>query len=229
MSKIGHVCELWQYPVKSMAGEQIAQAQVGWHGLEQDRRYALLRSQNQSGFPWLTASRLPQLLGYQPHLGATPMVTTPAGEQLELFGEALKAEVSAAFGEPVQVVRLDQGIFDEAPISIITAQSIRTLGEHLGFELDSRRFRPNLILEVNQSGFPEDGWVGKTLQVGQARFRIALRDVRCVMVNFDPQTLESDPRVLKATAQYNQVCLGVYAYVEQPGRVAMNDEALLLE
>ena len=66
MIHLGHIHELTRYPVKSMAGVATDSAVLGWHGLQGDRRFAFRRLNENSGFPWLTASRLPELLLYQP-------------------------------------------------------------------------------------------------------------------------------------------------------------------
>jgi uncharacterized protein YcbX len=34
--EIGHVEAIFRYPVKSMGGEQLEVAELGWHGLEGD-------------------------------------------------------------------------------------------------------------------------------------------------------------------------------------------------
>jgi uncharacterized protein YcbX len=59
--EIGHVEALFWYPVKCMRGEQLEVAELGWHGLEGDRRLALRRIDDRSGFPWLSAVKLPDL------------------------------------------------------------------------------------------------------------------------------------------------------------------------
>ena len=66
MIELGHVCELVRYPVKSMAGTAAESAFLGWHGLDGDRRFAFRRLGDDSGNPWLTASRVPELLLYHP-------------------------------------------------------------------------------------------------------------------------------------------------------------------
>jgi uncharacterized protein YcbX len=66
MIPLGHVSELVRYPVKSMAGVATDSALLGWHVLHGDRRFAFRRLNDNSGFPWLSASRLPELLLYQP-------------------------------------------------------------------------------------------------------------------------------------------------------------------
>ena len=64
--KIGEVEAIFRYPVKSMSGERLEVAELGWHGLDGDRRLAFRRMDDRSGFPWLSASRLPELLLYAP-------------------------------------------------------------------------------------------------------------------------------------------------------------------
>ena len=41
--EVGRVVALWRYPVKSMAAERSTEADVGWHGLAGDRRWAFVR------------------------------------------------------------------------------------------------------------------------------------------------------------------------------------------
>ena len=55
--EIGHVEAIFRYPVKSMGGERLDAATLGWHGVEGDRRLALRRLDDRGGFPWLTAGR----------------------------------------------------------------------------------------------------------------------------------------------------------------------------
>jgi len=65
---IGHVEAIFRYPVKSMRGERLEVAHLGWHGVSGDRRFAFRRMDDRSGFPWLTASKLPDLLLFTPNL-----------------------------------------------------------------------------------------------------------------------------------------------------------------
>ncbi len=54
-TSVGRVVGLWRYPVKSMAGEALKEAEVSWHGFAGDRRWAFIRDgMVNSGFPWLT-------------------------------------------------------------------------------------------------------------------------------------------------------------------------------
>ena len=91
--EIGHVEAIFRYPVKSMAGERLEAADIGWHGINGDRRLALRRTHEQTGFPWLTATTLPDLLLFTPvrHEDGAKRdlpthVRTPDGTQLPVFG-----------------------------------------------------------------------------------------------------------------------------------------------
>src|SRR5581483_4192277 len=64
--EIGQVEAIFRYPVKSMRGEPLDAAALGWHGLDGDRRLALRRLDERGGSPWLTASRLPDLILFTP-------------------------------------------------------------------------------------------------------------------------------------------------------------------
>ena len=64
--EIGRVEAIYRYPVKSMAGEPLEAANLGWHGLDGDRRLAFRRIDDRGGFPWLSATKLPDLLLFAP-------------------------------------------------------------------------------------------------------------------------------------------------------------------
>jgi uncharacterized protein YcbX len=98
--EIGDVEAIFRYPVKSMGGERLEVANLGWYGLDGDRRLAFRRVDDRSGMPWLTASQLPDLLRFAPHRrqdgaqGDLPThIRTPEGEEMPAFGEDLATEV----------------------------------------------------------------------------------------------------------------------------------------
>jgi len=236
MTEVGRVRAIYRYPVKSMAGELIASAQLGWHGLDGDRRLAFVRRRAQGGVPWLTASKLASLITYVPLRDAEDAlpsrVRTPKGEELELRGDALRAELTSAHGAPVELMQIDNGIFDDAPLSIITMNAIAAVSGEARVDADPRRFRPNLLVETpDGSPFPEDAWVGRTLRIGEGEeapaVSVCTRDVRCVMINLDPETAVSDARLLKASVRINENCAGVYATIVKTGRVRVGDALYL--
>ena len=232
VTKVGEVEALFRYPVKSMAGEALEEVELGWHGLDGDRRLAFRRMGDRGGFPWLTATKLPELLQFAPvrrgaDTGNLPThVRTPEGEELALFGQELAAEVSHRHGSPVEMTHLNRGIFDEASISAITAATVGEIAALSGQPPDVRRFRPNLLIASQQSEpFAEDAWVGGVLSFGEgdaaAVIAITNWDERCSMVNFDPDSGLRTPEVLKAVVRARNNKAGVYGTVVRCGRLAI--------
>jgi uncharacterized protein YcbX len=238
--RVGCVREIARYPVKSMAGTTVPSASLGWHGIAGDRRFAFRRLVARSGMPWLTASRLPQLLCYQPvgfdEGSGEPLPTqvrTPSGAQLDLRGAELQEEIASRFGSGVELMHLRHGIFDEGVVSVISMATMAGIGREAGLDLDRRRFRANIVVETERSEpFLEDRWVGGTLVFGDADPRPAVRvtmcDERCVMINLDPQTGEQDARVMKTAVRLNRNDAGVYATVARTGTIQVGDRVALV-
>lgn len=230
MRELGTVSHLFRYPVKSMAGVALEAANLGWYGLQGDRRFALRRTASRKGMPWLTGSSMSELILHQP-FGVSETdsslpthIRTPDGREHELFSAELRDALSAKQGEDVELMRLDHGIFDETPLSVICTATIRDIERETGRTLDVRRFRPNVIVETTCTDrFQEDAWVGKTLIWGDPpdgpAVTVTLRDLRCVMLNIDPDTAEKDANVMKATVRMNGNCAGVYGTVIREGRI----------
>ena len=240
MVHLGRVLELARYPVKSMAGTATESAQLGWHGLAGDRRFAFRRLEDDSGFPWLTASRLPGLLLYHPfgldESSGEPLPThvrTPAGAEVALRGAELRSEIEERCGVGVELMRLKHGIFDEGTVSVIGQGTIAGIGRAAGMELDRRRFRANIVLEMHDpEPFLEDRWVGGTLVFGEREpmpaVSVTMRDVRCMMVNLDPDTATQDGRVLKTVVRLNANHAGVYGTVVRPGTIHVGQAVSLV-
>jgi uncharacterized protein len=237
--EIGHVEVIFRYPVKSMGGERLEVAKLGWHGLDGDRRLAFRRIDNRSGMPWLTASKLPDLLLFAPHRlqdgapGDLPThIRMPDGEEMPVFGEDLATEIGRRYGAPVQMMQLDHGIFDEASISVIASDTVREIGRLAGRDLDVRRFRPNVVVRLLRSvPFQEDEWLGGVLSFGEGddapAITVTMRDVRCSMVNLDPDSASPAPGVLRAVVRAHQNTAGIYGAVTRIGRLAVGQPILL--
>jgi uncharacterized protein YcbX len=226
--ELGQVEAIFRYPVKSMRGERVDAAALGLHGLEGDRRFALQRLEDRGGFPFLTASKLPELLRFAPVRPAGESlpthVRTPEGRELEILGDELAAEVTRRHGAPVRMLRLDHGIFDDAAVSVIATGTVDEIARLAGREADVRRFRPNVQVRLRVPGaFRENAWVGGVLTFGEgedaAAVAVTARDVRCAMVNLDPDSAVSAPEILRAVVAANGNDAGVYGTVTRVGRL----------
>ena len=234
MTEVGRVGALWRYPVKSMAAEALRNADVYWHGIKGDRRWAFVQDELvRSGFPYLTIRERAEMWRFVPELAdpdkpdsSKTWVRTPEGDTFDVADPALAERL----GGGVRPVRLNRGLFDTAPLSLITTttvEALRVLSER--DVLEPERFRANLLVEPTGDGeWPEDAWVGHELAIGSLRMRVDRRDERCVIITTDPVTGDRDPRVLKMAGRAHDACAGVYGSVVTPGRVAVGDPVLLL-
>ena len=236
---LGHVHELARYPVKSMAGIATGSAFLGWHGFHGDRRFAFRRLNDNGGFPWLTASRLPELLLYQPlgldESAEEPVPThvrTPEGIKLALGSAELQNSVAEKFGSPVELMKLKHGVFDEASVSVISLATISGIGREGGLDLDRRRFRANIVIASDATEpFLEDDWVGGRLVFGDEvgpMVSLTMRDLRCVMINIDQDTAQQDASIMKTVVRLNENNAGAYGTVVRTGPVSVGQSVSLI-
>ncbi len=153
---------------------------------------------------------------------------------MPVFGEDLVTEVGRRYGAPVQMMQLRHGIFDEASISVIASDTMREIGRLAGRNADMRRFRPNVVVRLLRSvPFQEDEWVGGVLSFGEGddapAITVTMRDLRCSMVNIDPDSASLAPEVMKAVVRANRNNAGIYGAVTRIGRLAVGQSVLLRE
>ena len=231
MNPIGKILQLARYPVKSMRGESLPAAELTFHGLPEDRRYAFVQAASRSDFPWLTARELPELLCFKPRVEqqvsgeVAVTVTSPSGNEWPVRSEELRREIEARSGRDVFLLRQGRGSYDEAPISLISRQTVAGIAEESSTKEDPWRFRPNLLVDLQKGeAFRELDWVGGVLRIGKAaRVAITKADQRCVIITLDPQSGQSSPNILRCVAQGHKGCAGVYGTVITPGEVCVGD------
>ena len=221
---LGIVADLWRYPVKSFGGERLRRAFVGPFGLLGDRRYTVADAEGV-----MTARRAPTLLDFRASYADTEAaehatVITPDGDVLGIDDETLLARLAEALPAATSFAKSPLGFFDAAALHILGEPSIAALACEVGDELDRRRFRANVLVEPSGgTAFEEDTWIGRRLMLGEALVEVVVNTERCAVTTFDPDTLERDPRVLKALATTRDNLFGVYARVLRPGWIATGD------
>lgn len=180
-----HVAEIWRYPVKSMAGEQVSAASLSASGIAGDR---IIQVHNAYGRV-VTSRTHPGLLGHHATLNAQGV---PLVDDRPWDDPAVLADVQKIVGPGAKLVRnesLDR--FDILPLLVATDGSIKAFGR------DSRRLRPNIVVG-GVEGLQERSWPGGFLTLDQ-NVVLFVQDLRgrCIMTTFDPDTLEQDPNVLR--------------------------------
>jgi len=112
--------------------------------------------------------------------------------------------------------------FDAYPLLVLTTAALDEMQRRAPEQLfDVRRFRPNLVLEVEgpTEPFSELAWAGHSLRLGEAELELELGCPRCVMVTRGFDDLPQDPRVMRALVSETGGELGIYASVAVPGGV----------
>ena len=224
LTEIGKVKSIFRYPIKSLAAERLETASLTLHGLDGDRRFAFRRVSDRGDFPWLSAGRARRMILFTSVVSDSgpTHVRSPEGKVFDIADPELANEIAGQTSMELELMNIKHGVFDEASVSIVSVATITKIGSEVGRELDVRRFRPNLVLETTENrAFEEDSWVGKTISFGDgdksASVAVTLRDLRCAMLNIDPDTAESDPEISRAVARLNDYFAGAYATVLRAG------------
>lgn len=205
--------QLWRYPVKSMAGEQIQRATLTDLGVPGDR---LVWVRGPEGVR--TARRQYQLLGLRGTL-------SPEGEVLvngHPWDSPVAAElVRAAAGEDAWLERAPTGYqFDILPLLVATDGAVAAFGR------DIRRLRPNLLI-TGVNGMDETTWEGAELIIGDAIIELDSLRGRCPMTTVDPDTITRDPAVLKDIGRRFGGRLALNAAVGRGGEIVVGNPVTL--
>jgi uncharacterized protein YcbX len=208
------VAELWRFPVKSLRGVSLAEAEITELGIAGDRLVHAIRP----GGRVYTARTHPGMLGLQGGLDADG-VPTVDGHRWD-SPEALAAV--RAVTAPDAELRYFDGDgpqrHDVLPMSVATDGGVAAVG------VDGRRFRANVYLD-GVEGLTERTWVGRELHLGEAVLGVRQVRGRCVMTTFDPDTLEQDISVLQKIVFELGGRTALDCYVVRSGLVRVGDEA----
>ena len=239
------VLEIWRHPVKSLGGELLDCADLGEHGVDGDRQWALFDVATGFG---LTARRMPELLHATARCGPDGVeVLLPDGTATAddavlsawLGRDVVLRSAAATEGRPRYEGPEDDlaaadgpvpgwypwrgaaGAFHDDPDVRVSLVSTGTLGAW-----DRRRFRANLVLD----GAGEDALVGRRVRCGKTVLRLTGPIPRCVMVT-RPQAggIGRDTDVLRTIHRERDGELAVGALVEQGGTVRAGDVLTVLD
>jgi uncharacterized protein YcbX len=248
MSELGTVGQLWRYPVKSMQGATVDELRVGALGVEGDRQWALI--DDETGRV-LSAKRSAALLTA---VGTAGRATLPDGAEVDLAEPDAGERLSAWLGRSVSVrttaeaeglayqmtfeptndeaeyydIPIRNGTFlDLAAVHVVTTATLRGCeAARPELDWDVRRFRPNVVLDLDGEAFLENGWTGRRLTMGEVVIEVDGPTVRCAMPLRAQPGLERQPALFKALEELNTAMpnhLGAYCSVVQPGVVRVGD------
>ncbi len=228
-STVGSVARIRRFPVKSMTGETIDEAEVSAEGIAGDRAYALIdvatgrpaSAKDVRHFGGLLRCGAAFLEPPGPGRPCPPVrVTLPDGTTVSSDAKECDRVLSAFLGREVSLARCDDpsrralarpgAFFDLHPVTVLTTSTIAHLARSApGVDFDERRFRMNVTIDTQADGPIENAWMGRSLRIGDAiRIEIAQPDERCVMTTLPLADLPGDGGVLKALALHNGLPVG---------------------
>jgi uncharacterized protein YcbX len=159
-------------------------------------------------------------------------VQMPSGEVLSIDDPALITRLSEGLdGTHALALFSHRSFTDCRPVSVFSIQTVKRIGEEVGFVLDKRRFRANIYADLTpMDGFAENAFIGRKLQIGaKAIVAVTDRDPRCKMITLDPNTAEARPEVLRRVRDAHDGKAGLYGAVLVEGTVRPGDEIRLLD
>ena len=210
-----HVAELWRYPVKSLAGERLEQAEIRPDGMIGDR---LVQVYDARGHV-VTARKHPDLLGHRGTLGPDG---EPRIDGWPWASPEAAAAITQAVGWKARLERFaGEERFDILPLLVATDGAIAALG------VDGRRLRPNIVVG-GVDGLGEREWPGRRLRIGEVEIAVAQLRARCVMTTYDPDTQVQDPGVLRRIVREFGGTMALDCAVLAGGTVRLGDSVTLL-
>ena len=255
--QIGRVQTLWRYPVKSLRGETVTEAEITDRGIAGDRVMAL-RELDRGGIMSARFWAAMLELGARYDAAAADSETGihidfPNGPAVRADDPAAQSLLSERFGRPIRLekVRRDRptadelaavmrgdampparDFFDEDVLHLIASGTLTHLRRlQPASDFDPRRFRANIYIDTCDSndGFIEDQWLGGTLAIGET-VRIAglCPAIRCAITTHPQPGLPHDPAILRTAAQHHRAYVGVFASVAEPGLVRVGDPVVLV-
>lgn len=238
-SRIGRAVELWRYPVTSIGGERLTSAIVDSGGVESDREYGLIDAlTGQPAAPekevrWRKALHLrASLSGLE-----CPQIVFPNGQNLALTDPILEDALSDHFGFAVSIAAYQHtkrplGLSPTRyrhrhfPMHMLTTASLERLVDlQPAAAVDSRRFRPTLLIDTGEAkGFVENGWIGRRLRIGGVQLTAEENTKRCGVTFIAQPGLTEDPNLLRSILRHNNRNLGIYCSIDDTGTVEVGDE-----
>ncbi|MEO0323949.1 MAG: MOSC N-terminal beta barrel domain-containing protein [Myxococcota bacterium] len=245
---------LYRYPVKSLRGVPLREAEVEARGLAGDRRWMIVDAHG----VFLSQRTLPELARVVVDTSdAGITLRTPDGSQATLpwshegpeepvtvWRDTLpacahaegSALLSTFLGRPVRLVHQagrratsrgggEVSFADAYPLLLTTTASHAALDQEAGTAMDPRRFRPNIVV-ANDTPWVEDRW--KSLTLGAVPFEGVKGCDRCVLTTVHPETGRKGAEPLRTLARTRRhegkVWFGMNLIPRGTGRIAHGDE-----
>jgi uncharacterized protein len=257
---IATVAGAWTYPVKSLQGQSVGTLDVRTAGIAGDRRWGIVPDGGDKVLSAKREPALLDARVTSNGTADGETIVLPDGTTVATSSPEVHAVLSAWLGRPVRLCSTDEsdglayemtfdppddtaelfdipvppGTFlDYAPVHLITTATLSGCASaRPDLDWDVRRFRPNLLIDVDGPTFLEDSWTGHQVRIGEVVLSVMQPTVRCAMplraqpALGDAPALERRPDLYQAMTELNTTFpnhLGVYAGVVVPGTIRVGD------
>ena len=209
-----YVAGLWRYPIKTLAGEPLRTATVGFDGISGDRGIRVVGPEGVR-----TSRRHYRLLGLNGTLGpqGLPLINGHPWNSRDALALVKRMAGDDAWLEVADA----QSRFDILPLLVATDGAVAAFGR------DVRRLRPNIVIG-GVDGLGEREWPRAELHIGALVVRLDSLRSRCPMTTVDPDTLERDPEVLRDIGRRFGGRLALNADIVRPGTIAIGEPVRLM-
>lgn len=247
--------------VKGLRAREVAQVELGPDGALANRRFMIVAANGRM----INGKRhgdLQRVSADYDHAARTLALEFPdgtlvsgelpgGGESVEVafYSDVVNARsvagpwsqaLSELLGEPVSLVESAEpwGAVDrgrEGAVSVISRASLGRLASEGGVDsVDSRRLR--MLVELDGlDAHEEDGWLGRSVRLGEALIAVRGHVGRCAVTTRHPESGERDFDTVKLLARYRReldttepIACGVYGEVIEQGMLRVGDAATLL-
>jgi len=237
MRQVGRLAEIWRYPVSSLRGERLDEAELDGSGIFGDRIWGMADAvgsvaNSSSEKRWRVAPQLLSRLRGGVEISADGEIWSRADSH-----EAREAASRIAgfpvdfqpYASPDAVPGARAPRYQRAGVHLLTTASLRVIRAELAdVAVDARRFRPNLVIDTEDEGLVEQEWIGDTIAIGQARIAIAEPCARCSFVALAQDDLSFAPSVLHAVTRLAHGDLGVYGQAAAKAVIRVGDPVFLV-
>lgn len=161
----------------------------------------------------------------------TVEVTTPDGTIRRADDPELIPALQAGLGKQNRMwLTEDNDPFMECrPLALMSLATLAQLEAEMAQPVAPERFRENVLLDLpGLPGFAEDGFVGRTVRIGEAEIVVKERDPRCRIITVDPATGALLPDLMKLVAREHESRAGIYGVAVKPGWIAEGDPVCLM-
>jgi uncharacterized protein YcbX len=126
--------------------------------------------------------------------------------------------------QPIEWTMPPGRFVDAMAILLLTTASLRAgAALHPEGRWETRRFRPNVVVDVTGDDFVEDTWCHRPVRIASVELVPREPCVRCTMVTRPQPGLARDLDMYRTLARHHGGTFGVWSEVTRPGTITVGD------